>query len=198
MLLNDNEIDFDLPELMGRINDLEAELAGRSCAYTGFSPLNKDIRQLPVRLESTDLEGWKNRDLTTLSGCWTLTGSEQEFVMVSCDSSVNENCPTVNSSNAIYCFNSEGFGSAKTQIKNNFCKADIKAKFNEDTSLVFNELTDQICPAGTTFSDGSAMGAIVSRSYTCDLTSDGKAECISKEDESGSRKKIILVRLKNE
>ena len=64
-------------------------------------------------------------------------------------------------------------------------------------SLIFEELTSQICPQGTKSSDGSGVGSIIARNYTCNLTGDGKAECETNSSQSGAGRKIILVRLKN-
>ena len=181
----------DVDNLLKRIRDLEVQLATKSCAYVEYK--KKEVPP-PEALRKTDLDAWKRKDLGVLAGCWTLNGSEQEFVPVSCSEEGNTNCPITKSSNAVYCFDSEGVGSVKTEINGNFCKAELKAEFSQKNQLIFNELSDQMCPTGTKGSDGNGIGSLVSSNYTCKITMDSKAACDKKGRLQDTARKIILVR----
>ena len=188
----------DLAGLLKRIGDLEVQLAMKSCGYAEYQ--KNDIVDLnPLRiLQETDLDAWERKDLGVLAGCWTLTGSEQEFLPVSCRGEAGPNCPVTPSSNAVYCFNSNGVGNVKTEINGNFCEAQLKSEFNQASQLLFRELSNQICPIGTKRSDGTRFPSIVSRHYTCKITVKNQAECEVTNGSGYSTRKIILVRTIND
>ena len=185
----------DVGNLLKRIRDLEIQLATKSCAYVEYEKKEFDP---PEILKKTDLEAWKRKDLEALAGCWTLAGSAQEFVPVGCKERGSAMCPITPSSNAVYCFDTKGLGSVKTEIDSNFCTAPLQAEFNEANQLQFQELSHQICPIGTKRSDGSNFGRIVPRNYTCKLTVDNRAECDVVDSVETILKKIILVRTQDD
>jgi hypothetical protein len=194
-ILSDQYPDQSVENLLKRIRNLEVQLATKSCAYVEYEKKEFD---LPEILKKTDLDAGKRKDLGALAGCWSLTGSAQEFSPVGCEEGGGTMCPITLSSNAIYCFDTKGSGSVKTEIDSNFCTAPLQAKFNEANQLQFQELSHQICPIGTKRSDGSNFGKIVPRSYTCKLTVDNRAECDVVESTEFILKKIILVRTQDE
>lgn len=191
----DQNPDQSVENLLKRIRNLEVQLAGQTCAYVEYQ---KKEKSAPEILRKTDLDAWKRKDLGALAGCWTLTGSAQEFVAIDCRDGGGTNCPVTRSSNAVYCFNSAGTGSVKTEIDGKFCKADLKAEFSQESQLIFKELADQICPIGTKGSDGEGIGTLISSTYTCKITMDNKAECDKKGRLKDTTKKIILVRTLDE
>tara|TARA_B100000780_G_C21118669_1_gene452884 strand:+ start:238 stop:921 length:684 start_codon:yes stop_codon:yes gene_type:complete len=190
----DQNPDQIVENLLKRIRNLEVQLATRSCAYVEYEKKEFDP---PEALRKTDLDAWERKDLGALAGCWTLTGSAQKFVPISCRHKGGTNCPETRSSNAVYCFNSAGTGNVKTEIDGKFCKANLKAEFSQESQLIFKELADQICPVGIKFSDGSGLRSLISSNYTCRITVDNKAEC-EKKDRLDTTNKIILVRKQDE
>jgi len=190
----DQNPDQSVENLLKQIRNLEVQLATKSCAYIEYEKKELDP---PETLRKTDLDAWERKDLGALAGCWTLTGSAQKFVPISCRYEGGTNCPETRSSNAVYCFNSAGTGNVKTEIDGKFCKADLKAEFSQESQLIFKELADQMCPVGIEFSDGSGLRSLISSNYTCRITVDNKAEC-EKKDRLDTTKKIILVRKQDE
>ena len=194
----DQNPDQIVENLLKRIRNLEVRLATKSCAYVEHNRKEKTELSIPEALQKTDLDAWERKDLGALAGCWTLAGSAQEFTPVGCKDGDVINCPVTRSSNAVYCFNSAGTGSVKTEINGKFCKAKLKAEFSQENQLVFKELSDQMCPIGTKGSDGGGIGTLVSSNYTCKITMDNKAECDKKGRLKDTTKKIILVRTLDE
>lgn len=186
-----------IANLEHKLKLLKSDLLSEQCAYNAFNetPVADLPSAEPTVLTSEEEEGFAQQDLSKLAGCWEFTGSAQIF------SPKDRDYPQASSSNAYYCFNPEGRGDVKTEIDGNFCTGEIIAKFDgsgdDGGALEFAEITDQNCPRGTKFSDGSPIGFIISRTYSCTLIGQLGAQKIACETVSsydGYKNKIVLKR----
>ena len=181
------------------IRDLEQELKKlretlilKDCAYSVFAEESSDQNLVSQQLTQKEVNSFKRRELSALSGCWEFVGTKQTFVDIDCDKTSEENCFERHSKNATYCFADNGTGKVKTEFNNLFCEANTSVRFNnseqENTELFFTELTDQRCEYGVGF------GHLIAREYICNLNSQKLIECRT-SNELNNTGKITLRRL---
>lgn len=192
--ISDKEIlsTSSIRNLEQELKKLREALISKDCAYSVFADNSSDQNLVSQQLTEKEINSFKLRELSELSGCWEFVGTKQTFVSVDCEESAEEDCNKAYSQNATYCFADNGTGTVKTEFNNLFCKANTSVRFSnleqENTELLFTELTDQDCEAGVGF------GSLVAREYICNLNSQKLIECRT-SNQLNNTGKITLRRI---
>ena len=202
LLQNNKSDERRIFDLKTEIALLEQNLMENDCAVTQLIPKQSSLGSKSKQRQSQDtdtlltkdIDAWKERDIKALSGCWELTGSEQEWFAEGCR---QLGCPFVTSSNDKFCFDGLGGGSVTTKIGESTCKSKVKARFTAGGDLFFEELTPRMCDSVISIPGGSFFNHIVKHNYTCKVDDTFSTLCQT-EDSRGVGENISLRRISND
>ena len=202
LLQNNKSDERRIFDLKTEIALLEQNLMENDCAVTQLIPKQSSLGSKSKQRQSQDtdtlltkdIDAWKERDIKALSGCWELTGSEQEWFAEGCR---QLGCPFVTSSNDKFCFDGLGGGSVTTKIGESTCKSKVKARFTAGGDLFFEELTPRMCDSVISIPGGSFFSQIVKHNYTCKVNDTFSTLCQT-EDSKGVGGNISLRRISND
>jgi len=182
---------LQLQDLQDKVSSLQSEILDNECSLNSFVVSRRSEKD-QTRLTEQQIESFKNLELSVLAGCWEFVGSAQEFTLVGCG--ILDNCEVFRSSDAVYCFDENGDGEAKTDFAGGSCRAPTKSEFYQDGNqspvLNFTEISDAPCDSGVGF------GNLVARSYECKLTDGNRIACTA-SDSFGRSGNIVLKRKSN-
>ena len=182
---------LQLQNLQDKVSSLQSEILDNECSLNSFVVSRKSEKD-QTRLTEQQIESFNNLDLSVLAGCWEFVGSAQEFTLVGCG--ILDNCEVFRSSNAVYCFDENGNGNAKTDFVGGSCLAPTRSEFNQQSTqspvLNFTETSDASCDGAVGFNN------MVARSYECKLTDGNRIACTT-SNSLGTSGNIVLKRKSN-
>ena len=161
-----------------KIAQLERSLLSKECIFEKETVAIVDGAITEKSLNQEDLEAWSQKDLTFLSGCWVLEGSELTFVDVNTDE-------ISTSSTMQVCFQEASKGTIELALEGASCRGDAKASFSQTGDLVLTDTQDITCDDGY---------RIFKSITTCRIDSQSVANCVSRQPSTGGENNYILVR----
>ena len=173
-----SERSFELETLIAR---RERELALMQCLRK--PPPVAQIEEPKIEEPPViDRQGWADRDIATLDGCWSLDSS---FSTTNRQTRVSTQYNTWT-----MCFDANGIGREEMRAENGgTCSGPVRGRFNADGSLGIEE------PGNLQCSDGEFIYRLSSR---CELKPDGTAACRVTQPEVGKSATINFRRAARE
>ena len=169
----------DRRDLVDRIRGLEQRLSAMQCTPqpavapppAQSTPVAPAAAPPATSNPDIDQEAWNRGDVSLLQGCWELDG--EDYIV---RDSVTNKITAFNVWDI--CFDDQGKGNETMSSPSGVtCEQRVTASFGADQTLNLADVAAVECSSGF---------SIYRREVACNLTSEGRAECISRQPESNA------------